>query len=129
MSIVEDLLFLKQSYSIMEIKKKKQNELFVSVSRLIADCPLCNVSFFPQEVTVIGEDNRTQLLHATCNQCSSSVVILLLLGDTGLGSVGLVTDLTREDVAHFQRGNLIGVDDVLGLHQALQNDSAFCAAL
>lgn len=113
----------------MEIKKKKQNELFVGVSRLIADCPLCNVSFFPQEVAVIGGDNRTQLLHATCNQCSSSVVILLLMGDTGIGSVGLVTDLTREDVVRFQRGDLIDADDVLGLHQVLQNDCVFYAAL
>jgi len=113
----------------MEIKKKKQNELFVSVSRLISDCPLCNVSFFPEEVTVIGGDNRTQLLHATCNQCSSSIVILLLLGDTGIGSVGLVTDLTREDVVRFQRGEVIDADDVLGLYKVLRNDSAFYATL
>jgi len=113
----------------MEIKKKKQNELFVSVSRLISECPLCNASFFPEEVAVISEDNRTQLLHATCNQCSSSVVILLLLGDTGIGSVGLITDLTREDVVRFKRGDLIDADDVLGLHQVLRNNRAFYAAL
>jgi len=109
----------------MEIKKKKQNELFVSVSRLITECPMCNASFFPEEVTVIGEDNRIQLLHATCNQCSSSVVILLLLGDTGIGSVGVVTDLTREDIVRFQHGGLIDSDDVLGLHKILRNDCIF----
>ncbi|MDD5040740.1 MAG: hypothetical protein PHY34_06390 [Patescibacteria group bacterium] len=100
----------------MQIKKKKQNDLFVGVSSLITTCPLCGAAFYPEEVTIIGEEPRTQLLHATCNRCSSSIVILLLMNDTGVHSVGLACDLTETDVLRFKDADPISPDDILRLH-------------
>ncbi|MBU0598001.1 hypothetical protein KKF61_03305 [Patescibacteria group bacterium] len=100
----------------MENKKKKQNELLANVSGLISYCPLCNSSFHPRNVSIISEGDNIQLLHATCQYCSSAAVILLVVGDIGVRSVGLVTDLTQQDICRFSHSDYVSSDDVIGLH-------------
>ncbi len=44
---------------------------------------------------------------------------LVLTGGVGVSSVGLVTDLTGDEVLKFRRHDNIQTDDVLSFHQAL----------
>lgn len=113
----------------MQTKRKNQNELYTSVSQLVSYCPLCDVSFYPEAVVVISEDRKIQLLHATCNHCLSSVVILLLNNEWGVSSVGLVTDLTGEDVARFKDSASVSCNDVINLHTLVTRSEPFFAAL
>ncbi len=113
----------------MQTKRKNQDELFTSVSQLVSYCPLCDVSFYPEAVVVISEDRKIQLLHATCNHCYSSVVILLLNNERGVTSVGLVTDLTGEDVARFKDSECVSCNDVIELHALVKQSSLFFTAL
>lgn len=91
----------------------------IDASILTSYCALCNASFTPQEVSVIGEGDRTQLLHVSCNHCASSIVLLLLMSELGSGSVGLITDLTEADVHQFKDAEPISTDDVLDLYRFL----------
>jgi hypothetical protein len=104
----------------MEIKRKNQIQPLADVSTLIERCPFCDLAFQPREVSVIGDQVRTQLLHAICTRCGSAVVILLLIADIGIHSVGFLTDCTNEDVTFFKDQPAVTGDDVLAVHQALQ---------
>ncbi|MCH7492215.1 hypothetical protein IID19_01320 [Patescibacteria group bacterium] len=103
----------------MKIKRKNQSGRNIDASSLTSFCALCNVSFTPKEVSVIGEGDKTQLLHVSCNHCASSIVLLLLMSELGSGSVGLITDLTEGDVRKFKDAEPISADDVLNLYRDL----------
>lgn len=72
------------------------------------------------QARMIGETEGTQLLHVTCRKCQNSILALVLQNASGVSSVGLVTDLTFEDVGRFQRARSISVDDVIDLHAFLE---------
>jgi len=111
----------------MQTKRKNQNESSPYLASLVSYCPLCNSSFSPSRAAVISEGNDSQLLHVTCKQCASSIVLLLLVGEVGVSSVGLITDLTEHDVTRFKNGATVSSDDLLDLHQSLWSDGpAIC---
>ena len=49
--------------------------------------------------------------------------MLLLMNEMGVGSVGLVTDLSKDDVYHFSSTAAISEDDVLQVHKGLHLSS------
>ncbi|MFC1687530.1 hypothetical protein ACFL0L_03035 [Patescibacteria group bacterium] len=76
-----------------------------------------------RDAKVLEESEDTHLMHVVCRRCSSSILVLMLTGDLGISSVGMVTDLTSEDVLKFKNAEEIGSDDVLLLHEHLWEDS------
>lgn len=109
----------------METKRKNRNQPFAgtSVEKLVSYCPFCNTSFSPEKASVIEESKESWLLHVTCKKCASSIVLLLLIGEVGISSFGLVTDLTEQDVMRFKRSAVISANDLINLYQLLyQNE-------
>lgn len=106
----------------MKIKRKDQGGPLVDVSRIVSYCPLCNATFYPHRTSVIGDGERAQLLYASCSHCASAMVLLLLASETGMGTVGLVTDCTEYDIYSFQRTAAIATDDLIDLHTVLERE-------
>lgn len=90
--------------------------------KLISYCPLCNTQYNPLTAKILEEREDAHLVHIECRHCNSSIVALILTGGIGISSVGLVTDLTSEDVLRFKNAEDISSDDVLILHQLLEED-------
>ncbi|MFH1207921.1 MAG: hypothetical protein V1668_05010 [Patescibacteria group bacterium] len=103
----------------METKRKNDIQPLADLTNLVEYCPLCDATFTPHAISVIGDIGQSQLLHTSCTACGSSVVVLLHISELGIRSVGLITDLTDGDVRHFTAMPVISTDDVLGIHQAL----------
>lgn len=89
--------------------------------RVISSCPICNARYHSAELRVLEERHDAQLVYIQCRRCRSSVLAVVLANQLGVSSVGLVTDLTGEDVLKFRRQPKISVDDVLDTHLLLQN--------
>ncbi len=79
-------------------------------------CPLCGAKYNPIESKVVAEKENAFLLYTKCKTCSSSVVATLVAGAMGISSVGLVTDLTYEDVVKFKDSERISENDVLDVY-------------
>lgn len=90
--------------------------------RLISCCPVCNSHYNPMAAQVLEENEEAHLIHIECRKCGSSIVALVLTGGMGISSVGLITDLTSQDVLRFKHGDEISSDDVLDFHLMLEND-------
>ncbi len=73
------------------------------------------------EAQVLGEDGDTHLLHVRCRRCANAMLALVLVTKAGVSSVGLVTDLSFDDVVKFQSGGSVSIDDVMTVHQGLEN--------
>lgn len=95
--------------------------------RLVSYCPLCHTHYSIREATVLEEREDTHLMHVVCRRCSSSILILMLTGELGVSTVGLVIDLTGADVLRFKAQEEVTEDDVLDLHELLSVPGATLA--
>lgn len=107
----------------MDLKRNNENGSHHAATQLISHCQLCHSLYKPAEVSLIEEEGPAQLLHVRCSHCASAMVLLLLISEHGMGSVGLITDLTQSDVLRFTAlADTISANDVLGVHQLLNSD-------
>ncbi|MEW6610124.1 MAG: hypothetical protein AB1352_00630 [Patescibacteria group bacterium] len=89
--------------------------------QLISSCPLCKSHYPQQEMTVLETSDDAHLIYLHCTSCGSAVVALVILGEGGAISQGLLTDLLRDEVMKFYRGEEVTSDDVIEMHQLLRN--------
>lgn len=90
--------------------------------KLISRCPLCQARYQPFQANIVEERDDAQLVHIQCRKCKSAVVALIMQGQLGLSSVGLITDLTSDDVQVFKDADPIEEDTVFeALSQLSEN--------
>lgn len=90
---------------------------------MISFCPLCETNYNPMEARVLGEKEDGHLLHIRCKKCWNSILALVMVSNAGVSSVGLVTDLTFEDVRKFShRDAPVTIDDVIAVHELMADD-------
>ena len=90
--------------------------------RMISYCPLCETSYNPMEARVIDEQDDKHLMHIRCKKCAHSILALVLVSGTGVSSMGLLTDLTFDDVLKFRESQPITIDDVIAFHHVLEHE-------
>ena len=100
--------------------KRNMNQLGEDL-RLLSSCPVCGERYQQQCASIIEEQKDLFLIHVQCLKCKSSVVSTMTTGQVGVSSVGLITDLTSEDVAKFRRQDEISSNEVLDLHTFLKD--------
>jgi len=87
--------------------------------RLVSSCPLCETLYSPSQARILSKHEDTRLIHATCRKCGSFTLALVVENEEGGSTVGLVTDLSHEDVLRFHRGRRVSTDDVIETHEEL----------
>ncbi|MBI5135686.1 hypothetical protein HZA86_05670 [Candidatus Uhrbacteria bacterium] len=85
--------------------------------RLISYCPLCETHYNPMEAKILETREDAHLIHVQCRRCRSSIIVLVMNQHGGVASVGMVTDLSAEDVLRFKGSTTVTCDDVLNLHE------------
>lgn len=75
------------------------------------------------EAWVIEEHADRHLMHIRCKKCAHAIIALVLTNDMAVSSVGILTDLTYEDVLKFRKADPVVMDDVIALHQLLEKDT------
>jgi hypothetical protein len=75
------------------------------------------------EARVVDERDDKHLMHIRCKKCAHSILALVLTSGMGVSSMGLLTDLTFDDVLRFRDASAIEVDDVIAFHDFLEKRS------
>lgn len=101
---------------------EKLFNLFSDNPTLITNCPVCNVRFDPLEARVIKERENAHLVYIKCRHCSSAILAVIVANSSGISSVGLITDLSSDDVLKFESVPAINCDDVIEVHQFLNQE-------
>ncbi len=101
---------------------KKSSDIYNDGLKLVSYCPVCETRYNPMEAQMLGNDGETHLLHVRCQSCHNSVLALVLVNQVGASSVGLLTDLSHEDVMRFKDNGVVSVNDVIDLHAFLEHD-------
>jgi hypothetical protein len=87
--------------------------------RLISYCPLCNAHYNPREAKILEQKEGAHLIHVECRSCRSSIVAVVITGGIGVSSVGLITDLTSQDVIRFKNEESVAENDVIAAYEVL----------
>lgn len=91
----------------------------------VSVCPFCNTKFHIKQAKIIAEKKDSFLIHVYCQKCKCSVLASLIANLMGISSIGLVTDLTFEDVIKFKQAKNINSDDLLLAYQSLASRQKF----
>ena len=93
----------------------------------ILKCPICGHKYNLSHAQVIESaqdevfEQAHMLIHSDCVKCKSSVMFNVEIRGPEVFSVGMVTDLTRNDSDKFKNKQPITANDVLTIHQEIRN--------
>ncbi len=98
---------------------------FRGTIRLISHCPLCHAFYQPTAAKLVAEHEDRHLVHLECGSCGGAIIAVVIANTLGIQSVGLVTDLSRDDLLRLQSGTAVGPNDVIDLHEYLDQNRNF----
>jgi transcription elongation factor Elf1 len=83
-------------------------------------CLVCNKSQSSRKVIVLDEQERKTTLHVVCDQCGGASLVYLTLGQMGVVSLGVMTDLEQSEAKRLYQGDPLTSQDVFATHQYLK---------
>lgn len=97
-------------------KKPEKN-----ITQYLGRCPFCQAKFGDNDALVILKENESTLLHVDCKFCKSSVILNVIekRGDY-ITTVGIMSDLIKDDILRFKNKPEISYEEVIELHKFLK---------
>ena len=89
--------------------------------KLMRQCPLCKKEYKKEEIKIIENRDKINLIYIRCEACENSVLALVIISAMGVSSVGMMTDLSSGDVKKFSGKQPFTEDDLLNFHKILTN--------
>jgi len=87
----------------------------------LAKCPICNKKYGQTKILVLEEEMNRTTFHATCESCKISSLVFVSSGKMGIVSIGMLTDLTREEAKNLFKSEEISADNVIEVHEYFKN--------
>ncbi len=81
--------------------------------RLHHHCPLCGQGLIDSDIEIINSANGQMMVYATCGSCGVGVIAKVSLLPQGLVGLGILTDLTREEINTVNSNSPVSAEEVL----------------
>lgn len=94
-----------------------------ALDKLLSQCPRCKSDNSNLYTRMIKETAEAQLVHSKCGTCQGSLVAVVFTTGPMVSSVGLITDLSEDDVRRIQKQRPLNENDLIDIHEALQQDN------
>jgi len=85
-------------------------------------CPVCKHQFDFKRLNILFENQGGTLLYITCQNCHSSTLASVMVGQNGVNFSGIVTDLSITDVFKFKDADPISSEYIMDLHSELESN-------
>ena len=95
------------------------NEHFIKKLMSTMKCGICGESYEIDNIKVLGRSDDTWFLSAKCSACDSEAMVAAVIKKNKPPEI--VSDLTKTETVKFAQADTIDVDDVLDLHDFLNN--------
>jgi hypothetical protein len=99
----------------------KKTESWREALKFINRCPICGSNYKSEKAQLFAKNETANLIHLTCSKCRSYFIAMVLLVGQGLSSVGMVTDLSFEDITRLHKTNPFSTDDLIGGYESINN--------
>lgn len=106
--------------------------------KLISHCPVCSRDYKSEAIQLFANESEAKFVHFTCEGCHGYFIAMVMTLAKGVSTVGMITDLSFEDVQKLYKLPSISVDETIEAHQfinspdfitAVRRDSADSAKL
>lgn len=89
-------------------------------TQFVSRCPLCNAGCRMEDAYTIESTDDASMIYTECPRCKSSIVAVVAMSGVGIVSLGMVTDMTKEDVERFRTAPSMSSNELLEMIQLLQ---------
>lgn len=89
-------------------------------NQFVSRCPLCNAGYRMEDATTLESTDDATMIYIECARCKSSIVAIVAMSGVGIVSLGMVTDMTREDVERFRASPSMNSNELLEMIQLLK---------
>lgn len=89
-------------------------------NQFVSRCPLCNAGYRMEDAYTLESTDDASMIFIECARCKSSIVAVVAMSGMGIISLGMVTDMTREDIERFRAAPSMSSNELLELIQLLQ---------
>lgn len=83
--------------------------------KLNQHCPLCGSSLVNDEVDIVGSTNNQIMVYTTCGSCGVGLIAKVSWLPQGLVGLGILTDLTKDEIKQKINAKPISADEVLDI--------------
>lgn len=83
-------------------------------------CLVCNKSQHVKKMLVLDEQDNKTVLHVVCDDCGGASLVHLSVGQMGVVSLGMMTDLEQSEARRLYQGKPLSTDDVFEVHRLLK---------
>ena len=85
----------------------------------LVKCGSCRQNYEVHDIGVIGHSEDIWFLRVLCSSCQSHCLVAAIINEDKMPEV--VTDLTETELEEFAAGDMVGGDDVLNMHNFLED--------
>lgn len=89
--------------------------------KFINRCPICSENYETDKAQLFAANETASLIHIACQKCQSYFVAMIVMVGHGLSSVGMVTDLSFDDICRLYKTEPITTDEMIKGYQAINN--------
>jgi hypothetical protein len=86
----------------------------------LAQCYLCGSRYSGKEITILDENQEQATFHLNCSRCGAAIMVFMSFGQSGIVSVGMLTDLNSEEAKNFYKTESITSDQIIEVHEYLK---------
>ncbi len=88
--------------------------------QIMTRCPMCDFKYEKEDVKIVDKKDGLITLYLKCNQCKSSLMMVIMTGALGITSISTMTDIVEDDLEKV-KDSCVDYDDVLEMHKFLKN--------
>jgi len=97
--------------------KKDTNDSFLGV------CPICRKKLKISNSNIVDRDNNANLYYVECKNCDSSVMLAVFpMKDGIVTTMGILTDISHEDLNLIKNSEPVTTDNVLALYDYIKSN-------
>jgi len=87
----------------------------------LSKCYFCGNTLSQNAVTILENKDKNNTFHITCGSCLTSSIVFFSVNQTGIVSVGVATDLNKDEVREKFLREAVSVDEVIDAHQFISS--------
>lgn len=101
--------------------KRHNSDAWREALKIISRCPVCSTPYNATDARIFARAEAATLVHIACGSCQSFFVAMVVLLGGGVSSVGMVTDLSYQDIARLHRAESIDTDALIDGYLTIHN--------
>ncbi len=103
------------------MSKPKKSTDWQEALKMMSRCPICNGEYNKEQARLFARQESAHLVHISCVDCKSYFVAMVMIMGHGLSSVGMVTDLSYDDVVRLHHQAVVTLDEVIEGYESIHN--------